>query len=242
MALGILCAFLIGCDRAPETVKYTIHQLKDESEKKENEYARLSRNSLLILEVKVLDRLNSVNSSVLFDEDGNLAEIYSYRGVEVLKVLKGDPELVGQHIFIYEPVAISAYNGYEYYYGQLETALVEELTYLVFLDRNHETTFFPLANEGFAKWALNDIKMAEDWVILTLLNDYAGMSPRRNTIVKEEAFELNNYDAIFINYAESVCEVNYFYNAKEGKTYIIANHNRYYSVSGKVSFNIVEEE
>ena len=226
----------------PETVQYRIYQLKDESEKKDNEYTRLYRNSLLILEVKVLDRLNYINSTVLFDDEGNLAEIYSYRSVEVVKVLKGDQVMLGQQIFINEPVAISAYNGYEYYPGQLETALVEGLTYLVFLDRNNESSFFPLANEGYAKWALNDIKVAEDWVILTLLNDYAGMNPRRNTIVKEEAFELINYDAMFIDYAETTCEVHYYYNAREGRTYIIVNRNRYYSVIGKVSFSLVEEE
>ena len=241
VVLNLLCAFLSGCNQVPEEIDYQIIQLKLEDDKKTNDYSRLFRDSESILEVKVLDKLSALNSEVITNEDGEITDFSSFRKVVVTKVIKGNQELLGQEILLREPIAIRSSNGYEYFKGQLETALVEGLSYLVYLDKKDARDFYPVANNGYAKWALNGSLLTDDWILLTLLNDYGQMNPRKYVLRGEESFEYEEFESIHIHSVEKDNYILYFYDVRTGRTYFTID-GRYYSVSGKIAFPEEEQE
>ena len=239
---GLLLPSLFGCDQISEEIDYEIIQLKKEEERKENEYSRLNRNAVLILEVEVLDRLSIANSVIFYEGGSVITDFYSYRNVHVKKVLKGSADLENQTLVIREPLALGYSIGYEYYPNQLETALVGGLTYIVFLEDKDIEGIFPISNDGQAKWALNNTIMTEEWVLLTFLNYYAEMSPRKTSLRSEESFEYEDFELIYIALVGIDNRIEYYYDAMKGRTFFNME-GKYYSVSGKVSLiqEIIEE-
>lgn len=235
MVVILLVLSATACQQDEEETAYYIYQLKDAAEKEANDYTVLNRGAKIILEVVVEDNLSVLNSEVFFDEDKKVTDFYSFRWVVINKVLQGDKELEGEYIYIKETVAIHDTNGYEYYEGQLDSCLKAGQTYLVYLEEADTRGMYPITNEGLAKRVLNESALNEEWMVLTFLNHYGKMTPRKYVLEIEEEYRAEEHDILYITFGGRAHRVEYYYDSYSGRTFMNIN-NKYYSIGGRISF------